>query len=155
MAEISSGKGLALHKGARVPYDGGVQDPKDLRHALAHRLRSLRLEAGLTQVDLAERAGISNEFLSRIEHASGTPSLETLARLAEGLGIELCELFQEKVPSDAVGRIEPLLGRMSEEGRELVLAVAEKVAQLMPADRGSVPRQGARRLRARGRLRPD
>ncbi|HLV60456.1 MAG TPA: helix-turn-helix transcriptional regulator [Fredinandcohnia sp.] len=132
-----------------------MEDTTELRQALARRIRSLRQEAGLTQVELAERAGISNEFLSRIEHASGTPSLDTLARLARGLGIGLCELFQESEPSDAVQRIEPLLRRMSEEGRELVVAVARSVAEVLPASRTAPVRPRIRRARARGRFLPE
>lgn len=122
-----------------------MYDPDALRLALARRLRSLRIEAGLTQIELAERAGISNEFLSRIEHASGTPSLDTVARLAHGLGLQLCEVFQEDAPADVMARLGTLLARLEPEDVELILALAEQVAKHRRAAPESRPLRNGRK----------
>lgn len=54
---------------------------------LGRRLRSLRLEAGLTQAELARRTGIHRPNIARVEAGRHTPSLETLARLASAIGV--------------------------------------------------------------------
>ena len=42
----------------------------------------------MSQLELAERSGIPRTMISRIEHGSANPTLETIAALAKGL---LCE----------------------------------------------------------------
>jgi len=54
---------------------------------LGARLRELRLEAGLTQAELARRTGIHRPNIARVEAGRHTPSLETLARLANAIGV--------------------------------------------------------------------
>ncbi|NNK07280.1 MAG: helix-turn-helix transcriptional regulator [Myxococcales bacterium] len=54
---------------------------------LGARLRKLRLEAGLTQAELARRTGIHRPNIARVEAGRHTPSLETLARIANAIGV--------------------------------------------------------------------
>jgi transcriptional regulator with XRE-family HTH domain len=66
---------------------------------IGERIRKLRLaarEPRLTQEKLAERAKISVSFLSMIERGERSAHVETLAKLAEALGIPLTELFEEQ-----------------------------------------------------------
>jgi transcriptional regulator with XRE-family HTH domain len=51
------------------------------------RIRHLRMQRGYTQRELAERAGITQEYLSAIERGSRVPSLEVFLILAEALDI--------------------------------------------------------------------
>ena len=66
-------------------------------------VRRLRSTQGLTLADVAERAGISQGMLSRLETGAVSPSLETLAAVAKAIGAELATLFRELGPraSDA------------------------------------------------------
>ena len=52
-------------------------------------LREGRLRAGLTQAELAERAGTARTQISRYERGEVLPSLETLRRLVQACGLEL------------------------------------------------------------------
>ena len=54
---------------------------------LGKRIRELRLAAGLTQAELARRTGIHRPNIARVEAGRHTPSLETLARLAQAIGV--------------------------------------------------------------------
>lgn len=67
----------------------------DIYLQTGQRLRALRLEAGLTQEDLAEKADISVSFLSFLETARRKGSLETYYRLANALQINLADLFRD------------------------------------------------------------
>lgn len=58
-------------------------------------IRRLRSAQGLTLADVAERAGISQAMLSRLETGAVSPSLETLASVAKAIGAELATLFRE------------------------------------------------------------
>jgi len=62
----------------RIPVDG---------ERLGKRIRELRLEAGLTQAELARRTGIHRPNIARVEAGRHTPSLETIARLATAIGV--------------------------------------------------------------------
>lgn len=53
------------------------------------RLRSLRQTRKLTQADLAERAGVTDETVSRVERGAFEPALSTAIALAQALGTPL------------------------------------------------------------------
>lgn len=60
---------------------------------------------GLTQAQLADRAGISRDTLSRLERGDGGVSIENLLRVARGLGIlEALTAGSDPYESD-VGRL--------------------------------------------------
>lgn len=69
---------------------------------LADNLRALRRTAGLTQEQLAERAGLSARVISKIEQG-GTARVETLHQIAEVLGLSTSELFAADSPTPVVG----------------------------------------------------
>jgi DNA-binding XRE family transcriptional regulator len=63
---------------------------------LGARLRELRLQAGLTQAELARRTGIHRPNIARVEAGRHTPSLETLARLASAIGVPTTLVLTQK-----------------------------------------------------------
>ena len=60
---------------------------------LGERVKALRAERGLQQRQLAEKAELTPSMVSQIESGRLTPSLNTLRRLAEGLGVTIASLF--------------------------------------------------------------
>jgi transcriptional regulator with XRE-family HTH domain len=60
---------------------------------LGERVRGLRAERGLQQRQLAEKAELTPSMVSQIESGRLTPSLNTLRRLAEALGVTIASLF--------------------------------------------------------------
>lgn len=68
-------------------------DPKqrsrdvELAVAFGQRVQQLRKAAGLTQEQLAERAGLHPTFISNVERAYRVPSVPTLLRLASALQV--------------------------------------------------------------------
>jgi transcriptional regulator with XRE-family HTH domain len=61
--------------------------------AFGVHLRSLRLERGLSQEEVAHRAGVHVTYLSGIERGNRNPSLRNIRRLALALGVSAGELF--------------------------------------------------------------
>lgn len=49
--------------------------------SLGCKLHKLRLEAGMTQMQLAELVGIQQREITRIENGNGNPTLRTITRL--------------------------------------------------------------------------
>jgi transcriptional regulator with XRE-family HTH domain len=60
---------------------------------LGENVRTLRLAAGLSQVELAVKAGIPQEFISRLERGAALPSLGKLAMIADGLGVSEADVL--------------------------------------------------------------
>ena len=52
-------------------------------------LQAERLKRGISQKDLAEKIGMKQPQLAKIERMESTPSLTTLNRYAHGLGLEI------------------------------------------------------------------
>ncbi len=64
-----------------------------LAQTFGKQIKVLRAERGLTQAQLAERSGISEEWVRRIERGDGSPSLDTIEVLAQSLGVAVAALF--------------------------------------------------------------
>lgn len=60
---------------------------------IGRRLRSARLGAGLTLADVANRAGVSEGFLSKLERGHSNASIANLLQLTDVVGLGLDELF--------------------------------------------------------------
>lgn len=59
------------------------------RPTFARRLKALRAQAGLTQAALAERSGVAVSTIRQFEYGLREPTLGTLLKLADGLGVSL------------------------------------------------------------------
>jgi transcriptional regulator with XRE-family HTH domain len=70
--------------------------PPALLASIAESLRAARDRAGYTLDQLAERAGLSKAYLSRLESAERQPSLATLITLSRVLGIPINVLLGEE-----------------------------------------------------------
>lgn len=53
-----------------------------------------RKASGMTQKQLAEKTGINQADISKLEHGNANPSLRTLQRLAKGMGKRLTIRFE-------------------------------------------------------------
>jgi y4mF family transcriptional regulator len=63
---------------------------------LSQLLRRRRRELGVTQADLARLAGLSLHGVSDIETGKGNPTLETLLKLSDALGLRI--VIQPEAP---------------------------------------------------------
>ena len=64
-------------------------DALEAEFAIIQAMITARQKTGMTQKQLAERTGIHQSDISKLERGNGNPSLRTLIRLAEGLGMKL------------------------------------------------------------------
>ena len=68
----------------------------NIRKKLGVRISQLRMKAGMTQAKLSEEADLSIDSISRIERGDRAPSLESLEKVAEALGVDPAELLNFK-----------------------------------------------------------
>ena len=64
-------------------------DALEPEFAIIHAMIDARKNAGITQKQLAERTGIAQGDISKIENGNGNPSLKTLKRLASAMDMKL------------------------------------------------------------------
>ena len=62
---------------------------------LSERIKQIRREKGVTQEELAEKAGINRSYLSVIENGHSSPTVEVVERLANGLSVSVWTLLSE------------------------------------------------------------
>lgn len=60
------------------------------------RIKQLREQSGLTQEKLAENAGISLDYMGKIEVNINKPGLKTILKLANALKVEPYKIFKFK-----------------------------------------------------------
>ncbi|MBZ5489658.1 MAG: helix-turn-helix domain-containing protein [Acidobacteriia bacterium] len=68
--------------------------PTDIVERFAERLKAVRNAKKITQVTLAEKAGIETTYLSDLENAKKEPCLRVIDMLATGLGVSMSELLK-------------------------------------------------------------
>ena len=70
-------------------------DPDSVNTTLSKNVRQLRAHRGLTLDELASCAGLSKGMLVQIEQARTNPSIGTLCKLANALGVTIARLIDE------------------------------------------------------------
>ena len=82
------------NKKARIEHEEVVE-------RFARRLKELRAERGMTQAELAEKAGVTTTYVSKLENAGAAPGIDLVEKLATALGVGLAELILGESPADA------------------------------------------------------
>lgn len=66
----------------------------DIRKLVGRNFARLRREKGLTQEQVQERSGFSQQYLSGLERGLRNPTVVTLYELADALGVSHLELVR-------------------------------------------------------------
>lgn len=66
---------------------------------VAQAIRNLRRRGGLSQRQLAMRMGVPRTYVSKIENEKAIPTLSSLARLAQALGVSVPDVLRECGPT--------------------------------------------------------
>jgi|tagenome__1003787_1003787.scaffolds.fasta_scaffold20728375_2 quercetin dioxygenase-like cupin family protein len=95
---------------------------------IGERVRRHRTSHGWTLDELAERSGVSRRMVINIEHGEGNPSIATLLRISDALGVGLPVLVDVERPSAVsvtVAGQAPVLWRGPHGGQALLVAGTE------------------------------
>lgn len=82
--------------------------------SIGERIKTLRQEQELTLAQLAEKSNLSASHLSQVERDKSTPSLMTLASIAQALEINLRDLFESEGDQIHVARVTDGLEEISD-----------------------------------------
>ncbi|WP_315766745.1 MULTISPECIES: helix-turn-helix transcriptional regulator [unclassified Bradyrhizobium] len=67
-----------------------------LRRLVAKNLRRLRKDRGLSQEELADRAGLNRNYIGMIEREENSPTVDALEQISNALGIDPVALLQDR-----------------------------------------------------------
>lgn len=91
-----------LRNRCHEPGSPPIPAPKDI---LASNLKRLRVSAGLSQEELADRAGLHRTYVSSVERAQRNVSLENIFRLATAVGTAPEDLLKP-IPNEAADELQ-------------------------------------------------
>lgn len=67
----------------------------DIVKILGKRIRNYRMQLGLSQEKLAEKASCHPTYIGQIERGEKNPTIESIGKITRALGISLSELFEK------------------------------------------------------------
>jgi transcriptional regulator with XRE-family HTH domain len=127
-----------------------------VRINIGARISTVRKAKNLSQADLERRCGLARCRISWLEHGRAVPTIETLERIADALGIAAYQLLYDggdpaqlakvsgKLPTDGnrrlnrknevrlVRELREQVSRMREDDQHLLLFIARKMAGRAP-----------------------
>ncbi len=87
---------------------------------IGNRMKELRIQYGLTQQELADRAELTKGFISQLERNQNTPSISTLLDIIQCLGTTPAEFFADEEPEQIVFKEADYFEKEDEERLSLV-----------------------------------
>lgn len=89
--------------------------------AIGQKIRAIRRARGLSSVEVAELAGLSQSTISNFENGNRPITLETLQKICCALDIDIADLFlQEDLPPELIRLLSVAKQLTSEEANHLV-----------------------------------
>lgn len=108
---------------------------REISETVGARIRQLRKSQGLSQEELALRSELSPAYYGLVERGAKCPSVETIWKIAAGLGVSPSELLRtEAVPEDYRGYVEragELLSKVPPHKLEQVLRLIENLVDMI------------------------
>jgi transcriptional regulator with XRE-family HTH domain len=117
---------------------------REMVENIGQRIRQLRESRGMTQSQLQTRSNVSRSYLSRIESGQMTPSLGTLEKISEPLGIGLKRFFVPELNGEALLRdqfiqeLRPFLRQLDWEQWQSILKRLAAISDHVLSDNGQV-----------------
>ncbi len=114
-------------------------EQKRLASNIGRAIAKQRIRSQLTQEEVAERLGVGNEAVSRIERGRVIPNIVRLLELAEIFNCEAAELLgQASVHvDDQTHRIKAILAPLEQHDRQFMLELIESLAIRFQKDTSS------------------
>ena len=90
---------------------------------IGNRMKELRIQYGLTQQELADRAELTKGFISQLERNQNTPSVNTLLDIIQCLGTTPAEFFADEEPEQIVFKEMDYFEKIDEENKAAIEGV--------------------------------
>src|SRR3954464_15583751 len=123
-----------------------MADSKDLPQDIGTFIRDLRQTAKISLRQLADRAGVSNPYLSQIERGLRKPSAEVLQQIASALRVSTPAMYLRAGLLDGEGQ-QGVLAAIAVDP-ELTIAQKQSLSQIYETFRNETARQGSAQAEA-------
>ena len=100
------------------------------KQSMGRMIAEKRKELGMTQLELAEKMGVTDKAVSKWERDLSCPDVNSLPKLAEIFGMSVDELLQIKSESMQAEEKKPIIGILSLIPRAVCLAMGVAVTVL-------------------------
>lgn len=103
---------------------------REFYQLIGSRIRDIRIQKGLSQAELAEKAKLSLPVISSVENARSKIWLVTFARIAEALEVSADDILRLSTPPSSASYPEEfseLLGNCSASELEAILKIVRQV----------------------------
>jgi len=117
---------------------------RSIYQRIGAQIRVFRKKAGITQEEIAEKAGITPEHFNRIERARQDPSIKTLCRIAEILDTDVCSFFIPEVSEEILDvtsvplrELIQLLSGRSKKEIKLILDLSKRICTELDSSKGA------------------
>ena len=113
-----------------------MRDGKAYSQLIGRRLRHFRTAQGLSQEQVAFDSGLNTNSVGMIERGIKSPTLSTLKRICDSLGITLAELFLYSEDgggadnSEAIQRVTVLMHDLTPDDARRVAAIVEQAVAM-------------------------
>lgn len=67
----------------------------DINQIFGYRVTEIRKRLGISQEELAFRCGVHRTYIGAIERGEKSPTLNTIEKLAKGLGIQIYDFLNK------------------------------------------------------------
>lgn len=94
------------------------------------RIPELRAARGWTQAVLAERAGVRQATISKVENKPLCVELETIQRVAQAFGVTIGELLADDDGDPTPSRLLALMAQLSPDDRRVIERSAQGILAL-------------------------
>jgi len=72
----------------------------DMAYTIGERIRIYRTRNGMTQMKLAEKAGVHHTYIGQLERGEKNATLDTIEKVARALGVSFEVLFEAIIAGD-------------------------------------------------------
>ncbi len=104
---------------------------KNMKKTLGMMIAELRKEKGMTQLELAEKMGVTDKAVSKWERDLSCPDINSLPNLAEVLGVTVDELMQIKMEMNTPKKSVTEIVETAIKGVALAMGVAVTVLSIL------------------------
>lgn len=110
-----------------------IRNPIDAE--VGARLKELRIQNRMTQVDLATALGVTFQQVQKYEKGQNRVAASTLAKAAAALNCKITDFYQQETPAtpepaEALAELSHLYGRMASRQREALLTTARALVEV-------------------------
>jgi transcriptional regulator with XRE-family HTH domain len=127
------GGGFEKNTGKKGMDTGGSRQVRELAQAVGSIIAERRNRLGLSQSELAEKVGINQESLSKMENGRISPKFERLQRFADALNCRVEDLFSFKPrqPPEQAAAIADMIQGLSGEKREVIVRMISDIVNIL------------------------